>query len=348
MRKLVSTLLTLALVMSFALAVPVAAEDPVDPPNTVESSTMIFQGSLTDNKDGTYSGTIPMVDEAAMSLGDKIAGFDVYAKWGGTAYIEGMDPDNWTIGSNHDAYAAPGPWGAWYDPDCADWEQYSLELTEDHWYLRYTSTSESPMSGTMDWHTMYAAETDKGTDDTTADETDPVNCPYLAGSAQEWGWNCGWGEERIPLQFAGFDVQRVDLGGGDYRIIMRPAPESRVGLTAEVPDIVAISVDPTSIDFGALLPGTTSDVFNLTVENIGTHTVNVDAEVHGSPLFLGNLKLGLAGGGWFPVGPSDWGTIITNLVMNGSKDLKTELPVPPDYIPGGTERGALVFEAAPA
>ena len=232
----VYALFALVLVLSFSLvAVPVVANG--DPPSTIASSTMIFEGSLTAAGGGVYTGTISMVNEQAEGLGDGIAGFDVYAEDGGCAYVEGYygtgewncdGPDTYLIVSGHDAYGEAGPWGGWYDPDCADWDQYSLELTADHWYLRYTATGESPMSGVMYWYgdgTGYAAETDPGTvrNDDGTNPTDPLNrdaTRYASGSAQEWGWHCGWGEERIPLELPGFAVQVTP--GGSYIVTLTP------------------------------------------------------------------------------------------------------------------------------
>jgi len=222
---------------------------PADPPNTVPSSTMVFDGELTDAGGGVYTGTIPMVNEETESLGDGIAGFDVYAKEGGCAYVEGHygtggwncdGTDTALIDSTHDAYSSGGPWGTWYDPDCADWDQYSLELTADHWYLRYTATGESPMSGVMYWYgdgTGYAAETDLGTvrNDDGSNPTDPLNrdaTRYASGSAQEWGWHCGWGEERIPLELAGFAVEVTP--GGSYVVTLTPADGPVKNLNTDV------------------------------------------------------------------------------------------------------------------
>ena len=231
MKRIFSILFALVLVLSFSLipAVPVMAND-------VPSSTMVFEGALTDQSGGVYTGTIDMTEGeyyVTGGPGEGIStggGFDVYAEYGGTAYVEGMSPDNWTIGSDHDAYSQSGPWGTWYDPDCADWNQYSLELTTSHWYLRYTSTGESPMSGKMYWYgdgTGYAAETDPGTVKAVhgGSTTDPTE--YTAGSPQEWGWHCGWGEERIPLQFPGFHVIMTSLGGGQYEVTLIPGPDSQ-------------------------------------------------------------------------------------------------------------------------
>lgn len=360
MKKLVNVLLTLAVVLglSLTMSVPVAADNPIDPPNTVASSTMIFQGSLAYNSaTGAFTGQIDMVNESATALGDGIAGFDVYAKWGGCAYVLNYygtgdwncaGVDTAIIGSDHDAYSSGGPWGPWYDPDCADWYAYSLELTEDHWYLRYTSTGESPMSGEMDWNALYAAETDKGTCDHLDSSPNHGTGPYpeyALGGPQMWDWDAGAQVERIPLQFPGFDVSVAGpVDGGVYRVTLTPAAAGSTVLTANVPDITAISVDPTSIDFGDLLPGQNSDMFDITVKNVGTHTVNVTANVDASSdALFDNLEMKYDAAGSFVTGP--WNDIITDLAMDGSTYVRTRLPVPSDYTPNGTETGLLVFEA---
>lgn len=199
--------------------------------NTTTSSSMWFHEDLAVNpylsgyciSSGVYgyTGTIGMIDEAAWGLGDGISGFDVYAKEGGTAYVQGMDPDSWIIGSDHDAYSEAGPWGSWYDPDVADWYQYSLELTADHWYLRYTATGESPMSGTLVWTgdgVGYAYETDLG----TQDGSNGGSAAY-GGGAGAWDWDCGWGVEVIPLQYSTFAIY-VGPMSSDLGVSLTPIP----------------------------------------------------------------------------------------------------------------------------
>ena len=208
--------------------------------NTVSSSTLWFEGQLTYNAGtGAYTGTIAAIAGYYYVAGGPgtvwdpvdgryetpdgqaaVGGFDVYADAGGTAYVQGMSPSSWTIGSDHDAYSSTGPWGTWYDPDCADWDKYELELTADHWYLRYAPTDESPMSGSMNWTAMYAAETDLGTQDGGHDGS-----ATHGGGAQAWDWDCGWGVEVIPLELPGFLVAVTDIGSGDYRVSLTPIPE---------------------------------------------------------------------------------------------------------------------------
>ena len=119
-----------------------------------------------------------------------------------------------------------------------------------------------------------------------------------------------------------------------------------VGLTVTVPDIIAISVTPSSLDFGTLIPGSTSDVFEIIVTNVGTNPVNVDASLDTSSadLFKNNLKMRYdASGLWYLL---PWTNVITNLAMNSSDYVRTRLSVPDNYTPQGSESGTLVFEAA--
>lgn len=199
-----------------------------DLPNTILSSTMHFEGSLTDYGYGILTGTIPMTSDGFYANG----GFDVYAQEGGTAYVQGLG--TWTIGSDHDAYSSTGPWGTWYDPDCPDWNQYSLELTENHWYLRYTSTGESPMSGDMSWGTDYtggyARESDLGTQNGGHDGS-----AAHGGGAQAWDWDCGWGVEVIPLELPGFLVTIcLDASTGLYHVTMTPTDSTTTVSTSTI------------------------------------------------------------------------------------------------------------------
>ena len=80
------------------------------------------------------------------------------------------------------------------------------------------------MSGVMYWYgdcTGYAVETDPGTvkDVHGGTNTDPTE--YSSGSAQEWGWHPGWGEENSPLELPGFAVEVTS--GGSYVVTLMPA-----------------------------------------------------------------------------------------------------------------------------
>lgn len=194
--------------------------------NTIDSSTMWFEGSLTPVDLGggvyAYTGTIDAIAGYYYMPGGPgttwdgtnwvtpdgrvaVGGFDVYAREGGTTYVEGMTPDTWTIGSDHDAYSQGGPWGTWYDPDVPDYENYHLELTTTTWRVwgfldRGDPYNETPLAGTMDWSTMIAHET-----------------------GANWNPTWTWGEENIPLQYGDFQVSITS--GGSYKVSLAPVPE---------------------------------------------------------------------------------------------------------------------------
>ncbi len=218
--------------------------------NTIESSTMVFEGNLTPSEDG-YEGIIDAVPgnyyipegpgttwnetSARWETPDgeeAVGGFDVYAKDGGCSYVEGYygegewncnDDDTYLIGSNHDAYPLEhdgGPWGDFYSPDVKDWEHYELILDGDDWEVHYKD-SESPFSGTINWENMYAHEDN-----------------------QKWDAEWTWGEENIPLEYAGFDVEVTDLGDDEYKVTLKPANGAITNIdTGEVYDTIQEAVD---------------------------------------------------------------------------------------------------------
>lgn len=240
----------MALTMGLALlAAPTAVAD-----NNVSSSTMIFEGTLTDEGGGIYSGVLPMVDEAAAALGDGESGYDVYAKNGATAWF-GDDSGGGPVWTSVPIGTSPNDHDAWsgFDPDTPDWYQYSLALYEDsgeyRWALRNHPGATSanpwydegfwgpggksacgvPMSGTMDWAGLYAAETDVGAYLTACGGIPeiPGGAASKGGGAAAWDMDWSWGSEMIPLEYAGFDVNVQDIGGGQYRVTLTPsAPET--------------------------------------------------------------------------------------------------------------------------
>jgi len=216
-----------------------ATVTPQQVPNTIASSTMIFEGPLTPGN--SYTGTIPMVDEATEGLGDGVSGFDVYAKNGAKAtYKSG---GGYVCGpvAIHDAYNTAGGWGSHYDPDCADWYNYQLKLDGTNWYLEYNNNvgndgdlndpTCAPMSGEMDWTNMYASETGVGeyysNPETKADDygyalNNP--CTGVNDGTQSWDMDWSWGSDYVPLQYPGFDVLVEDIGSGNYRVTLTPEP----------------------------------------------------------------------------------------------------------------------------
>lgn len=99
-----------------------------------------------------------------------------------------------------------------------------------------------------------------------------------------------------------------------------------------VPDIVAISVDPTSIDFGDLAPGATSAAVVITVSNVGTVPVDVVTSV-GGDFFAANLYLDAA-----------LATAYTDSIpFEGQVSPAATVKVPAGH-PAGTLTGTLTFE----
>ena len=208
--------------------------------NTPASSTMWFQGNLTDAGGGVYTGEISMTEGyyyilgglgyssrnvAYQQSGNAEGGFDVYGRDGATAYSQypGNALKSQTMDSDHDAYEAGSSLGQ-YTPNISDWDTYSLQLTPDHWYLWYNSSENqyTPMSGTMNWSTLVATESDFGTITGSIASDDPVD---YGGGAAAWDWEMSWGIEVIPLEYPGFDVSMNDLGGGNFEVALTPTPE---------------------------------------------------------------------------------------------------------------------------
>jgi hypothetical protein len=232
MKKMGGAIVTAIVLMSI-----ISLINPVGAINTISSSTMIFEGTLTDLGGGIYTGTVYMVDENSLGIGDTISGFDIYARNGATAWFGDLIgiTEVWTpvlIGS-HDA------WPAW-PTDTPDWYQYSLNLYMSggtyRWALRNhpgstpgsphsTIARGVPLSGAMDWGTMYARETDVGAYlSGTGTPEIPGGAASHGGGPSCWDMDWSWGSEVVPLQYPGFDVQIMPICGQTYRVILTPAP----------------------------------------------------------------------------------------------------------------------------
>ena len=208
--------------------------------NSIHSSTMWFGGTLTLGSGGSYSGVLNMVDEAALGIGDGVAGFDIFAKEGANAWFGddpdkgGPDPPVWTsqLISGHDA------WPTW-TPDTPDWYAYSIEFYADSgvqkWALRNhpgstavnphsTIANGVPMSGVMDWITMIASETEIGAYIGGGIPEIPGGAASQGGGAGYWDMDWSWGSEAVPLQYCDFKVDFVAIGSNEY-VKMTPTPE---------------------------------------------------------------------------------------------------------------------------
>jgi len=227
--KNVAIILAVALVLSVGIGIADAAV-------TIASSTMYFQGALTDAGNGRYVGVLNMLKESTAGVGDGVDGFDIYAKEGATAWfgdkVTVLTPQ--TITSHDD-------WPTW-TPDTPDWYQYSIKFSLDgdqaKWALQnHAGSTESaphstiargiPMSGTMDWSTLRALETDTGAylPGTGTPELPGGVAGKVGSGAGAWDMDWSWGSEYVPLEYSAFAVTVEDLGNGQYRVSLAPVPE---------------------------------------------------------------------------------------------------------------------------
>jgi hypothetical protein len=213
--------------------------------NTIASSTMWFEGALT-SSGGGYTGILNMINENAAGQGDNIAGYDVYGKNGANAWF-GNDPGSGPVWTSQ-AIAGHDAWPTW-NPDTPDWYQYSINFYVDggqqKWAVRNHPGATAanpwydaaywgsalpaagvPMSGTMNWTTLFAAETDVGAYLAgTGTAEIPGGAASKGGGAGAWDMDWSWGSEMVPLEYPGFQFTwETDLGGGNWRISLTPAP----------------------------------------------------------------------------------------------------------------------------
>jgi hypothetical protein len=121
-----------------------------------------------------------------------------------------------------------------------------------------------------------------------------------------------------------------------------PYGAGQTDLVANAPDIVAISVSPSTINFGIVHPGDTTDPHTITVTNIGTHqNLTVDATVYGANLFVQYLRLD----GNPPDHPPSWYSLMTGLNAGASDTTNARLVIAADYAPEENATGILVFTA---
>ena len=229
MKNLSIAIVTLCFVMAGVAATAAA--------NTIGSSTMYFQGTLTEDG-GVYTGVANMLKETTEGIGDGVDGYDVYAKEGDTAWFGDKSGESvvWTS----QAIAGHDAWPTW-TPDTPDWYQYSVEFYEDggqtKWAVRnHAGSTESnphstaamgvPMSGIIDWNAMVAEETEIGAYlPGTGTAEIPGGAASKGGGAGCWDMDWSWGSEMVPLQTPYFTVSVTSGGGGSYDVVMTPTPE---------------------------------------------------------------------------------------------------------------------------
>jgi len=358
LKKLVSVLLTLAVVLGLSLTMAVLAA--VSASNTPEIDGVISDGEW----DGATVIDVESLNDLQTRLGQPLTSPDV--TMGTVSVIADTDylyvlvnvtdstdarlgeniKGNDQVGLNINPTAG-APWGLPCDiifqtgADPAAWGGTSSGTT-DSWETDWEIDGvQQTLPGGLETMTLYNYTTSVRVSEWKVPLA-PIN--PLPGDTLKVGGAIDVGDGNSYLYPVGLDWG----DSGTYVDVLVQQGNTVVGLTADVPDIVAINVYPTSIDFGTLKPGQTSSVEQVTVTNIGTHTVDVDANLTtgSSDLFKHNLMLKNDPKDWsvWAVG-SPWSKIVEGLAMDKSDEVKARLSVPLTYTPNNVERATLIFEA---
>jgi prenyltransferase beta subunit len=95
---------------------------------------------------------------------------------------------------------------------------------------------------------------------------------------------------------------------------------------------IAFSVNPSSLDFGDLSPGTNSSK-QITLNNAGTTGLHIESSVSGNNLFSDNLK----------INNLSWQAFATDLDGGQNQNANLTLAVPQTYSNSGQKSGQLIF-----
>lgn len=120
-----------------------------------------------------------------------------------------------------------------------------------------------------------------------------------------------------------------------YAVFVESSP--KVLLSVNIRPSISIEVTPSSMDFGELAPGQTSDGSNLLLKNKGGFSINVSAEVTDSSddLFINGALLN----------DKLWSFYSALIPKNGDDELVAKLHVPQNYAGAGSKEGRLMFWA---
>lgn len=97
---------------------------------------------------------------------------------------------------------------------------------------------------------------------------------------------------------------------------------------------VSFTVEPGTLDFGTLAPGTSAQK-SVTVTNTGSGAIHIESIVTGDVIFQDNLK----------VGAVPWQNFLMNLAQGANQNEPVELSVPVGYPAPGAKSGELTFWA---
>jgi hypothetical protein len=120
-----------------------------------------------------------------------------------------------------------------------------------------------------------------------------------------------------------------------YAVFVESSP--KVLLSVNIRPSISIEVTPSSMDFGELAPGQTSNGSNLMLKNKCGFSINVSAEVTDSSggLFINGVLLN----------DKLWSFYSALIPENGDDELVAKLHVPQDYAGAGSKEGRLMFWA---
>ena len=256
----------------------VLAASGVASANTVASSIIYFGSNdlhtLTDEGGGIFSGTLVATPPPGFT--GYYRGFDIYAKSGATAwYCQNNEDEDltWTSQLLDDAH---DPWLT-YSPDTPDWRKHTVRFFEEggvqkwalrnHWRGMAAGTAAVPMSGTMNWTTMYAEETDFGYYLPPDEAGGPSECGLGMAATKgggpgtfdmDWPWN----SDVIPLEYPGYIVAITAVPDG-FEMSMTPAPDHAAGVLGDFNNDSVVDHDDIDLIRNAILNVTSDPIFDI-------------------------------------------------------------------------------------
>jgi len=333
-KKVFSVLFALVLMLSFSLmtAVPAAAQEGSIELVATGDSTATW--TTEQAQFGSYSAKLTM--PAGTGWANDNA--EVQISISGAPMMKDITWSFWTLTlTEYESYAAPVEFYADVDGDgvadkidAGNILKSSVPIT-DEWYQMTPELWKGYGGGFYVWR------------------EDGTGFDFFVG-ADPWA--------KVVERWGDATLLRVDLGFGplgsneavttyvdDFTIngiVYELEPSTTVGLAAETVQITAISVTPSSINFGSITPGQSVLGNDITVENIGTVTVIIDAWLDPPTGTVFNyLKLN----GAYPSDSGIWDDLISSLLPSESEIITTELDVPSTYSAQGSETARLIFEA---
>lgn len=329
-----SILFALVLVVSFSLvaAVPVSAN-----PGGIE---LVAKGDCTAEWTtekagvGSYSAKLTL-PTGTMPSGTKNAEVQIDVSGKGLTLGE-IDWSFWTLTpAGMESYALP--------------IEFYVDINGNSTKIVAGNILKSSVPATDTWYEM------------TPELVEAGGCFYVwreDGTGFDWFFT--WA--KVVERWGGATLLRVDLGYGhigttqditayadDFTltdtITYELEPSSVVSLSIETEQITAISVTPTSIDFGTIKPGDVVSGDIITVENIGTVMVSVGAELfplEGTVFNCLTLNAGEDTAGVWSVVPN-----LAEISPSISLLITPVLVVPPIYSAQGIETAILTFVASP-